>query len=499
MRMKDSFWQIDDKKTKQPNSLFNDANFNDKDFHNKYPTIHHLIKAFIDGEKIDDIRLLYLACHNMIKKRGHFLFKDQGFDTKDQIAGALKELFEFMSQDLELENNWTEHTSELEEILTNKKYRPSEKERKIRGILQLATKDKQQLAIIKLSLGLTANFADLFADEELKESSPKSIAFSKIDFDAKADESIGVLGEDRFELILKSKGVYNGIILDSILTGETYLSYAKVATYEKHKADLKILKEVVKNISESAYKSFFKDEKTKDNYVAYIGLNSNKGRKRDINKKSPKEDFYKFIKTFLEKNDEKIIEKNLTKRKDKILSEIELDNFLPLQVDKKNSEIPYQLRKAELEEILTSASNNFDFLNKKDEKNWSIAEKIISLLEFKIPYYIGITNDFNKSKFPDRCWVIKKENAPDGELTPWNFEYKIDKEATAEAFIGVRTNKCSYLIGEDVLPRHSLIYSEFTVLNEINNLKIYDAKGEDIFNLDLKKEFMQVCLNKKKK
>lgn len=34
------------------------------------------------------------------------------------------------------------------------------------------------------------------------------------------------------------------------------------------------------------------------------------------------------------------------------------------------------------------------------------------------------------------------------------------------------TNKCTYLLGEDVLPKNSLLYQKFMVLNELNNLKI---------------------------
>ena len=36
----------------------------------------------------------------------------------------------------------------------------------------------------------------------------------------------------------------------------------------------------------------------------------------------------------------------------------------------------------------------------------------------------------------------------------------------------LKIHKCTYLVGEDVLPRHSLLYSTFMVLNAINPLKI---------------------------
>ena len=34
------------------------------------------------------------------------------------------------------------------------------------------------------------------------------------------------------------------------------------------------------------------------------------------------------------------------------------------------------------------------------------------------------------------------------------------------------TNKCTYLINEDVMPKQSILYSKYCVLNELNNIKI---------------------------
>ena len=64
-----------------------------------------------------------------------------------------------------------------------------------------------------------------------------------------------------------------------------------------------------------------------------------------------------------------------------------------------------------------------------------------------------------------------------GRITPWNFDEKVDKEASAEKFIRNMTNKCTYLIGKDVIPKQSLLYSRYKVLNELNNLKV---NGEPI-------------------
>lgn len=69
----------------------------------------------------------------------------------------------------------------------------------------------------------------------------------------------------------------------------------------------------------------------------------------------------------------------------------------------------------------------------------------------------------------------KKSNE---KIYPWNFDDVVDKDKSAENFIMRMTNKCTYLVGEDVLPNQSILYSKFRVLNELNNLKINGEKPD---------------------
>ena len=59
------------------NTLFADAGYTDKNFHKEFPTIFHLRKALLDGEKKYDMRLYYLAMHHIVKYRGHFLYEGE--------------------------------------------------------------------------------------------------------------------------------------------------------------------------------------------------------------------------------------------------------------------------------------------------------------------------------------------------------------------------------------------------------------------------------------
>ena len=93
--MKESPLYAEDKTILQKNTLFNDKNFTDKTYHKTYPTINHLIKAWLENKVKPDPRLLYLACHNIIKKRGHFLFEGD-FDSENQFDTSIQALFEYL-------------------------------------------------------------------------------------------------------------------------------------------------------------------------------------------------------------------------------------------------------------------------------------------------------------------------------------------------------------------------------------------------------------------
>ena len=62
--------------------VFNEKDFTDKDFYEKYPTIHHLILELMTDDTPHDVRLVYLACAYLVAHRGHFLSEV----SKDNVA-----------------------------------------------------------------------------------------------------------------------------------------------------------------------------------------------------------------------------------------------------------------------------------------------------------------------------------------------------------------------------------------------------------------------------
>lgn len=484
IKMKESPLILTDKTNGQKYTLFNDNDYSDIDYYSEFPTIYHLRKALLIEDRKFDIRLLYLAIHHIVKHRGHFLFQGSVnnatsfYSVFDNLKICLRDEFE-----IQLECHSEE---KLAEILKDKKKSKRDKCSEILNELDVDKSNKQVKSIVTLISGMKAKVADIFADESLLEIDKPSISFSESSYETLRVELEDVLGE-RCGVIDIIKCVYDWAILADILAdgeinGKSYLSVAKVNLYDKHKKDLKIIKQIFKE-NHKVYKEFFVDE-GKSNYCAYVGFVNSNGNKKNI-ERCNREDFIKNLKNQLGK-----IEKTISNYSEYefIEQEIQADTILPVQVSKDNGVIPYQVQEMELKDILAKAEKYMPFLSAKDADGLSVSDKIIEIFKFRIPYYVGPLNSYNNTN----SWMVRKS---DGKITPWNFDNKVDKDASAEKFIRKMTNKCTYLIGEDVLPKHALLYEEFSVLNELNNVKI----GANKLDADLKKDIINNLFKKKKK
>lgn len=465
-RLNESGLYEEDKTVHQTNSLFNDVDFNDKAYYKKYPTIYHLRHALMTENHPFDARLVYLAIHHILKHRGHFLFENfqidekgtSGFDESFAAFGSALDRIKGSSPDVRKADS-------MKDILTDKKLGVKEKAASLLQCLGQG-KEKDFKAMMTLAAGGTASLSDIFNDEKLKDFEKNKVNFSSAQFEENEPDIMAELG-DRYDLIAALHGLYNWSLLAELMGEHHYISEAKIAVYDKHKADLKVLKRVLKQRPD-IYAKIFREpgSSANKNYSAYVGVCKVKGKKAAIEKCSY-EDFTKTLKSCLKDMPD-------SDDKDYISRELNMGTFLPKSVSKENGVIPYQLHLQELKIILSKAEAYLPFLKVKDQYG-TVSDKIISIFTFRIPYYVGPINEHAGS-----CWVVKKDKQ--GKVYPWNFTEKIDIEKSAEGFIRNLTNKCTYLIGEDVLPKNSLLYSEFTVLNELNNVRI----GETMQKLPLR-------------
>lgn len=484
-RLKESkYWLEDKTNSNDKNTLFNDKYFNDVTFHRQFPTIFHLRYELITNPKKHDIRLIYLAIHHLLKHRGHFVYENQEIESVQDVSPLLNELALSYSDIYESTSiNWLKSNKELGNILVDKSLK--NRTRILKEYISISTVDpkdgkKIQGEIIKALLGNKVNLEKLFptSDIDFESIESKGFEFRSSLYEEKEEQLKSDIGIDYFGIVECLKKIYDWSLLDGILHGNKYISAAKIEVYEEHKKDLKLLKKIVKEYLPDEFDAaFFEINNKINNYCKYIGHGLDKDGKKDkgeVKIKCTQEDVNKYFKNLLTPIKENLIndEESLT-----LFNKMEMEIALPKSVTGDNRVIPYQVNLKELESILKNARKYLPLLNVKDEEGYSISEKIIAIMKFRIPYYVGplVENDGSGKDYQKFSWMVRKENST-GKILPWKFYKQVDLPACGNAFIKRMSRKCTYLPNENVLPKNSLLYSEYTVLNEINNLKINGEK-----------------------
>lgn len=468
IRLSESFKWRDE--TDDKYIFFNDAGYTDSDYMKEYPTIHHLICELMKNKKPHDVRLVYLALAWLVAHRGHFLseIKAEKIDeitSFDNVFASFKKFFSDNGYDFP----WEKSNIKLLSDILKKKMNVTIKYAELKNCLVGVGKPQKEVTenfpfseegIIKLLAGGNYKLKDLFDNDDYMDLESINLAMPE----EKYDEVMTAIGDD-FDLIKELRKIYDWSVLADIIDyekGINCISEAKVQIYEQHKKDLKTLKFFVRKYVSDRYDEIFR-EANDNNYVAYSYHLGDKNKNK-VKKKASVEEFSKYIL----KNVKEIrpSESDSAEFAD-MIERLELRTFLPKQKFTDNRVIPHQLYECELLKILENAAGYLPFLSENDKDGYSVKDKIRSVFTFKIPYYVGPLN-----KNSEHAWIEKK----DGKITPWNFKDMVDEDACEEAFIKRMTNTCTYIPGESVLPKDSLCYQKFLVLNEINNLKIEGRK-----------------------
>lgn len=448
-----------DEKVRSKYVLFVEKEYCDRDYYAQYPTIFHLRNELIKSNEPHDVRLVFLALLNMYKHRGHFLNVTLSATGEEH---GLKEIFREFTEILQDECNINlcenYNIEKIEEILTNSDYSRKRKVEELSVLFQYSSKEKRKIEFLKTICGLKVNAKILFEDLQLEEDKKIEFSFSDYGYEEKAAELETSLGHSYYAVIEMMKAVYDSSLLANIMRGYAYISEARVADYEKHAKDLKVLKTVVKKYrTKSEYDEFFRSEKG-GTYSAYVNsVNSGEKTRRSF-KERKVENLYKTIRQLLAGLPEEDADIRY------ILEEISKETFLPKQLTSSNGVIPNQVYAREMAKILENAEKYLLFLKEKDESGYTVSERILKLFSFQIPYYIGPTSEESKTG-----WVKRLEKGP---VLPWNLEQKIDVKETSEKFIARMVRRCTYISGEMVLPKGSMEYESYCVLNEINNISI---------------------------
>lgn len=475
MRIKESALFAEDRTANVGNQLFVDGDYSDKNYYKQYPTIHHLIMDLIENDKPHDVRLVYLACAYFVAHRGHFLnpvSKDKVGEVT-QIEPVYDEFMKWFDA-VDVDRPWNTDIDKFKDVLS-KKMSVSEKEKEFIQLLFNGKKPRPEensvgpnvALIIKLLSGGKVQLSSLFGKEIYDELDNKSLNLGAADLDDKLETNSADMDEVDVDLLYRMKALFDWSLLTNILNGERYISRAKVNEYETHKSDLKLLKLMFRKYLPNQYDNMFKKAiNNVANYVSYSHNVSSLNDKLSLDYKwSNKEEFCEYTASLFKS----VVPEDQDKEKfDDMMTRLSLRSFCPKQVNGDNRVIPYQLYWYEMNEVLSKAEKYLPFLSETDEYG-TIKRKLLSIMEFRIPYYVGPLVSTDKSS---HAWMKKYDNAPSEKIMPWNFDRIVDLDSSEKEFIRRMTNKCTYYMGKDVLPKNSLIYSKFMVLNEINNIKI---------------------------
>lgn len=465
-RLEESYKHLEDRTNKKDYyNLFIEEDFNDRHYYEKYPTIYHLREELIKDDSKKDIRLVYLALHHILKYRGNFLYEGENLDNiSDNMDIQIEKLGELCSEHMDI--NGDINASAIINIINDKDKSRKDKVKEMCKLQDYAKYDKEAMQqVFNGILGLTMNVGkmnlDVSSEELLK------IQMSDENIDEKISQLIVLLG-DKAEVFSMIQKIYTKIKLNDVLNDKTYISEAMTAKYEKFGKELKMLKKLIRTScgNDVYYKIFRSCENGVPNYTNYMS-NSINSKKKTI--EDGRKLFYEELKNCI-----KDIE---SEDASYIRDEINKGTFLIKLNTTANSVIPYQVHLKELDRILFNQGKYYDVLR-------SNADKIKSILTFRIPYYVGPLSK-TKTEF---SWMSRKPGMENEKIYPWNFTDVVDEDKSAEDFITRMTNYCSYLPSEPVLPFNSILYTEYLYYNEINKIRFNDSLLDSHEKEKLKKE-----------
>ena len=425
--------------------FFNGGDLSEYAYYDKYPTIYHLRKHLVESDGQEDIRLVYLALHHMMKYRGNFLVEGDvsaaDADSSNAIDSLLDELEEFCEvRGIEYgkdASNIPALVSSFENSTTSRRAR----QEAFSDALGLPSSEKKLAkAVGDAVFGYQVNFGQLFSVEETSDTK-----FS-LDKDDKVEKfESEMLPEECAELFSALRSVYNAYLLTGILSdacGGT-ISFAMASRFDHHKDDLAHLKELVRkyypadeNGVNKKYNELFRGPRYADGTYK---KKSSKGYTAYILGNLSRDDFYDGLKKLF---DLKQMDDEDVRYWSDALERMDKGAYLQKLRTSENGAIPHQLHLEEMRLIIEHQKKYYPTLSEH-------GGKICQLLAFRLPYYVGpLGSQKNPNRSKPFAWAVRKPGMEHERVYPWNFDEVIDRDASAEAFIVNLTGECSYYLGK---------------------------------------------------
>ena len=453
-------------------------------FHS-FPTLAHLDVALMEADSAMDPRLIFEAVANHVVRRGHFLLENQNVsstnsDIDTQVANYAEVLVSYFEDTLD-----ERIEPSLEALDINGNVTARELQKRFASAMCVSGDDiqkKTEKAQIKAIADLVAGYkADLTALVPDAEKLPK---VSISDGDALEEFLADSCPDSLVPVLMAAQALYTSWKLQGMLSyapGKS-LSHNQVAQHEVYGKQLRMLKNLALkyvakqdedgNVDEDGFKDyvrFFGGPKCEDRYR----YDKVQVKKQDSPKKNMGytaynlnvlgyEEFAKRVELLLKDND------GVNDPQYKTMMEAFANHaFLRRIHTVDNAAIPYQLHVEVVNRIIDNQGRFYPWLI-------DAREHILKVLTSRIPYYVGPLDSTDHGKAGENgtrfAWVKRLAGHEDAFVSPWNYEDHIDIDTTAELFIRRMTGECSYLDGEDVLAKNSLLYEKYCFFNELASL-----------------------------
>ncbi len=447
-----------------------------KAYNKRFPTVYHLRDYLTKSEQKEDIRLVYLAIHHIIKYRGNFLqagkdFKVENLRVKDKLEETFNNLYQ-LSDVLNFEKELIDY-DKLEKALVCNYAADMEKE--VTDVLGAVFDSSFVKEFIKMIKGNEFKVDVVLGIEDVES---LKLKFKDSSYDDSYDNVVAYTGK-LMEVMDGYKELYDMLFLKKLFRDKenATISSSMLDKFTEAKEDLDFLKKLFRTTIDRKtserenlyknYKAMFKNvngEKKPCIYEQYMsGSMTYEEFKKEINKSLG------IIFSYDVKDELRYLYESKFKER------IDNCSFMPRINSTDNGRFPYQLNKQELLKIIEKQGKYYPFLMEtvKDEIG-ADTYKLVKLLEFRIPYYVGPLNNTTDRKdvINKNAWLVKNEGTENCEITPYNFHEIINKEETAERFIKRMISHCTYLTKEYAIPADSILYSEFKVRNELKQIKL---------------------------
>lgn len=448
------------------------------DYKNFWFAINDLINDNFEGTDAERAQLIYECLYVLIKHRGNFLLNNtvESFAKGNSLNNSFKKINEDLSVVFNNNANAQLNLQDLDKIIdtfNNDELNNVHKRKAIAKLMYLpnlrgAKKTFNQRIVNAVSyavLGMSMqnkHLMYLFNETE-----------TTFDPDLKLKIDNSPLYEEQVAQLQQTLSPMQTMLLNDIIdtsNGVAYLEFiqkdktfveSRLADYKIFKKQLheyKNLEHVIPNPDKTKLKKIL------TSYLFYDRTHNSKNGKLSYSQFTDKVNkiLSKYIKL------EGFAKPQLL---NKVLDGLQSNMFLVKTRSGLNATIPHQIYQAIVRQIIETQSKHkgFKWLTKHEHPSELFKDEKYDLerfIDFRIPYYVGpLTGKKNRSS--EHAWAIYKDNKPQ-KLSVFNLEEILDLPKTANNFIKRQIANDSYLLNEKVMPASSLLYQEFTVLNELN-------------------------------